>query len=777
MAKDTNRIIDETVGAFKRLREEIKAYKDELASTKVGTEEWNKAAEKLRNAQKQVDAINKAAKGTLVDYNNAQQNSINYLKERIKLLNQERNAMDMDSKEYKNATAELKQLNDKLREAGTSAGDWKANVGNYANSIKDAFTDLGSAATGLSGSIGGLNAGMLKLASNPVGAVIAAVAAGATLLANGIKSSEENTNKWNEAMIPLKTVIVMVQNEIQKLAGKFADWVISLRQNETAIKIVQTALKVLVTIFEDTKVRIQNLIEALDTIRDGFKNAFDKAKDWVNGVAERFPNLTAKVKELGETMKEKIHNGIMKIIGLNDKVASSWFGKLLGLKTSEQIKEIGEAAEETTEKIIDNFDKTEEAVTKTVKASNKLAATLRGLGHQATALRGEIEELAADYAEALEEKDYERAQDILNQKKEKEIELAKVQMAMANANLEVIQRQNALTQSGTKDLNAEAQAMDAVKEASFGIARAKREASTQQKALNKQIDADKKQKQAEALKKAVEELNIELNKYTQQYKTAISIEAPDRPEGRDLTEGTANSYYDQVKENAQIEYDAYATMIDMKIAKLEEWLEAQRAAGVEEDKLAQQVVELEKLKAEQAAGYPEQYKKMIDTQNKADKSRAKTLEALQRSELQGYANLFDSVSGLFEKNTVAYKATATAKALINTYLAATGALADTPGGPIARGVAMAATLAAGIAQVISIWKTNPKGESGVPSAAVSSAPTVAEPVMVESEPYVYTRTAQTFEEEDQLNQPLWVSVTDINSVQNKVKVVEDESSW
>lgn len=122
MAKDTNRIIDETVGAFKRLREEIKAYKDELASTKVGTEEWNKAAEKLCNAQKQVDAINKAAKGTLVDYNNAQQNSINYLKERIKLLNQERNAMDMDSKEYKNATKELKQLNDKLQRGRYKCG-------------------------------------------------------------------------------------------------------------------------------------------------------------------------------------------------------------------------------------------------------------------------------------------------------------------------------------------------------------------------------------------------------------------------------------------------------------------------------------------------------------------------------------------------------------------------------------------------------------------------------------------------------------------------------
>ncbi len=150
--------------------------------------------------------------------------------------------------------------------------------------------------------------------------------------------------------------------------------------------------------------------------------------------------------------------------------------------------------------------------------------------------------------------------------------------------------------------------------------------------------------------------------------------------------------------------------------------------------------------------------------------------ALNKSELANYANLFDSVSGLFEQNTIAYKATATAKALINTYLAATGALADTPGGPIARGVAMASTIAAGLAQVIAIWKTNPKGEQTVPSAS-NSTPAIAEPTVYETQPYTYTRTAQTFEEEEKLNQPIFVSVTDINNVQNKVRVTEDESTW
>lgn len=776
MAKDTNRVLEDTIGAFKRLKEQVKQYKDELATLTVGTDEWNKKAKELANAQKQVDVINKAAKGNLAAYNAEEVKSINDIKQRIKELNAERNAMYMNSKEYKKATAELKVLNDQLREAGTSAGDWRANVGNYTESIKNAFGELGTAATALGGSVGGLNAGLLKLAANPVGAVVAALAGGIKFLSEGIKSSEENTNKWNEAMIPLKTVIVMIQKEAQKAAEKFTEWVKSLRQNETAIKVVEGALKVLLTMFEMTKARIQGVISALGDVKDGFKNAFDKAKNWVNGVAERFPNLTAKARELGGVIKEKIGKAMTDLIGLHDKVANSWIGKILGLQTSKKIKEIGETVEEEAEEIKDEFKETEEEVTKVVKASNKLAETLRGLGHQAAKLRGEIEGLSAAYAEALEEEDYDEAQRILDEKTEKEKELARTQMAIASAQLNVIRQQNALAKSGTADLNAEAQAMDALTEASYGLARADREAAQQQKKLNRAKQAKEDKEAADALKKAVEELNIELNKYIQQYNTAIALEKPEKPEGGDLTEESANSYYDQVKENARIEYEAYAEMTEMKIAKLEEWLEAQRAAGVEETKLAQQVIELEKLKGEAAAGYPQQYKKMIDTQNDADKNRAKTLKALQRSEIQGYANLFDSVSGMFEQNTFAYKATATAKALINTYLAATSALAETPGGAIAKGVAMAATLAAGIAQVMAIWKTNPKGETSVPNATTAT-PAVAEPVMVESQPFTYTRTAQTFEEEEQLNQPLFVSVTDINNVQNRVKVVEEESSF
>ena len=69
--------------------------------------------------------------------------------------------------------------------------------------------------------------------------------------------------------------------------------------------------------------------------------------------------------------------------------------------------------------------------------------------------------------------------------------------------------------------------------------------------------------------------------------------------------------------------------------------------------------------------------------------------------------------------------------------------------------------------------SNLRDDGGSASAAAS----VSVPTEIDSTPYTYSRTLQTAEEEDRLNQPIWVSVTDIESgLQNRVKV-SDETSF
>ena len=53
----------------------------------------------------------------------------------------------------------------------------------------------------------------------------------------------------------------------------------------------------------------------------------------------------------------------------------------------------------------------------------------------------------------------------------------------------------------------------------------------------------------------------------------------------------------------------------------------------------------------------------------------------------------------------------------------------------------------------------------------------ATPALMDSTPYTYSRTIQTTEEEERLNQPIWVSVEDISSALSHQVTVTDESSF
>lgn len=88
------------------------------------------------------------------------------------------------------------------------------------------------------------------------------------------------------------------------------------------------------------------------------------------------------------------------------------------------------------------------------------------------------------------------------------------------------------------------------------------------------------------------------------------------------------------------------------------------------------------------------------------------------------------------------------------------------------GVMGAAQMAAAVAGTISNKRSidGMGGESG-------AAGTIAAPAVIETTPYSYTRQIQTTEEEDRLNQPIWVSVTDIENGLNHAQVVQGESSF
>ena len=84
----------------------------------------------------------------------------------------------------------------------------------------------------------------------------------------------------------------------------------------------------------------------------------------------------------------------------------------------------------------------------------------------------------------------------------------------------------------------------------------------------------------------------------------------------------------------------------------------------------------------------------------------------------------------------------------------------------------AANMAAAIGGYVSNVKSIKGGEEGGGAAAA-----VAAPAQIDTTAYTYTRQLQTEEEEEALNRPIWVSVSDIERGLNNVKVREEESTF
>ena len=108
------------------------------------------------------------------------------------------------------------------------------------------------------------------------------------------------------------------------------------------------------------------------------------------------------------------------------------------------------------------------------------------------------------------------------------------------------------------------------------------------------------------------------------------------------------------------------------------------------------------------------------------------------------------------------KAALDAKSLISA-IAKTASLA---------GTATAQIIAAKNGQIASNNNFAAEGGGGGGSVSVG-----ATPALIDTTPYTYSRTVQTAEEEDRLNQPIWVSVEDISSALGQQVTVRNESSF
>lgn len=223
MAEDIKRVLDiefngqQTISDLKR---EVAGLKKELDGCAAGSAEAKAKAQELAQAQNNL----KAAMKGCVDENGKLNNSYNGMSVQMAKLKAAQKDVDLSTrkgrKEYKAYAKEINKLNDKLKDADAANGVWSRNVGNYANSIKDAFGSMGGAVGGV---ITSITSGLKMLCTNPWVAVLTLIVAALKQLVDAFKRNSDAMKSMQIVGNNFKAVFVAIQRAFDALVPKVVE--------------------------------------------------------------------------------------------------------------------------------------------------------------------------------------------------------------------------------------------------------------------------------------------------------------------------------------------------------------------------------------------------------------------------------------------------------------------------------------------------------------------------------------------------------------------------
>jgi hypothetical protein len=232
-----------TDGAIKNVRElrdAIKTLKESLNDVNATTEQNAKDAEELRKYQQALrDAMYSTASTAdeliassqkLLEENGNLNGSYNDLVHTMADLKSAWRA-STDIIERGNIGKEIERINSKLKDMDASTGNFQRNVGNYTNSIQEAFSATAGGASKAINPIKGVTAGFKALSATPVIAILGLLANVITMIIDRLKSSEENVMAVTEAFSIFGVAGDVTTKIFQALGGaiaKVGEWLTNL---------------------------------------------------------------------------------------------------------------------------------------------------------------------------------------------------------------------------------------------------------------------------------------------------------------------------------------------------------------------------------------------------------------------------------------------------------------------------------------------------------------------------------------------------------------------
>lgn len=284
----------------KAYRQLGQSQSDEALELAMVREKTRAANQEIKNQAKLLVANEKNA--------DAASKSYNQLSAEYSLLKQKINDMSMAERqaaEGRELEQHLLQIHNQMKELQESTGVYSLNVGNYANSIRDAF--------GLSGPMGemfekiitagpkasdtfkamgtsvkAMGASLKSLLANPIVATIAAIAGVVMLVSKGISSSEENMQKWKKITAPMNMLLGKLLNILQKAVGWLLDMAMAVGKVVSSVLRLMENLPIVgkyIKQFNDASVQAVRTAGDQGTKEETEDNTVDKEKEKYKAIA------------------------------------------------------------------------------------------------------------------------------------------------------------------------------------------------------------------------------------------------------------------------------------------------------------------------------------------------------------------------------------------------------------------------------------------------------------------------------------------------------------
>lgn len=871
--------------SVKSLKKEISDLRDALLNVEQGSEEWINISRELTDAQEDLNSVLKAGKETI----DAESSSIAGMEQRYKALYQTYRLLSSEQRktaEGMNMQKELSELSANLNKVKKDAGNFKDNIGHYADDMMSAFGQLGIKVGALEGPFKmatsgskGFKGALDVLAKHPIMIAIAALIGLFGKLKEAIKGNEELQLRMNKVMAAFKPIGDMMANILDKIAelavsvaegiAKVVTWVNNLfgatkklsdaeleladRENELIknrreFETLNSADEARVAELKEQAQTTQDIVEKEKLLNEAKliqeqinKRNLKLAQDELEVIKKKNAITPSSTEDLNKqaAAEQKVNqvreDGANKLKNLEKGIqnagkASSSAADETKKKLDEILKRLDENTKSEKQKIKKKYEEELALLKKYHKDTTKLdeeyqralynidtqyeTARLNGYRSTGEAILNLLVKPSTDAFKQMEENAArevmyyrQKVEEILGEKDWPIKALKRSQIFDDNGELtKEMERLNSMFNLGIekgqdpadvlKKLNVQ---LVAYKRNLAGVIRERLEWNKTTGATEEELELQK------ALYENNEMMTYHFMGNLEQYGAALAenntlerkfyAERAERArvafeKVKNLNEEELNDLGLTLDDRLQLEKEYYDAREELRQKDYE--AQKSNAERLEElnEELRHSTTDLKLDTFDAISSMADTYKVLLDAykkdgemSEKEAKKKAKTLQWLEG--IQGAAAVAsivaETASGWMDINkslAAEYVGNAETAAATGIGFAAAKAALDAKS-LITANIRKASLLVNGIAAAgAAVGKTIASIQSLAGGDSGSGGASSAAPALIDSTPYSYTRELQTsVEREEQLNTPIYVRVTDIETAQARVRVVDSESTF